>query len=62
MKNKGILLTAIFLIVSTGNYFRIVSKGSIRTVEFLSIFVIGVLFGLLITQIIKEIKDQNDNK
>lgn len=59
MKNKVIVITAVFLIISIVEYFRIISNGSIRTVEFLSIFVIGVLSGVLLTQIIKAIKDRN---
>ena len=59
MKNKAIVITAVFLIISLVDYFTIVSNGSIGTVEFLSIFVIGVLFGVLLTQIIKAIKDRN---
>ena len=59
MKNKGIVITVVFLIVSIGNYFRIISDGSIRTVEFLSIFAIGVLAGVLLTQIIVKLKNKN---
>jgi hypothetical protein len=59
MKNKTIVFTAVFLIISLGEYFIVISNGSIRTVEFLSIFVIGVLSGVLLTQIIKAIKDKN---
>lgn len=53
MNKKGILLTIIFLIVSTGNYFRTIYDGSVRNVEFLSIFVIGALSGILVTEIVK---------
>jgi len=56
MKNKAIIITAVLLILSIGNYFRIISDGSIRTVEFLSIFALGVLTGAFATQIIKTIK------
>ena len=59
MKNKGIVITVVFLIVSIGNYFRIISDGSIRAVEFLSIFAIGALVGVLLTQIIKIVKNKN---
>jgi len=58
MKNERIIFTVIFLIISIGNYFRIISDGSIRTVEFISIFSIGVLAGILLIQIIKVIKDR----
>lgn len=59
MKNKGIVITAVLLIVSIGNYFRIISDGSIRTVEFLSIFAIGALAGVLLTLIIKKVESKN---
>lgn len=59
MKNKAIVFTTILLIVSIGNYFRIISDGNIRTVEFLSIFAIGVLAGVLITQVTTLVKSKN---
>ena len=59
MKKGVIVITAVLLIASIGNYFRILSDGSIRTVEFLSIFAIGALAGVLLTQIIKMIKNKN---
>lgn len=58
MKNRTIIITTILLVFSIGNYFRIISDGSIRTVEFLSIFAIGALAGVLATQIIKREKKQ----
>jgi len=59
MKNKPIVFIVALLLISAGDYFIVISKGNIRTVEFLSIFVIGVLSGVLLTQIIKAIKDRN---
>jgi hypothetical protein len=59
MKNRIIVFTAVFLMISIGNYFRVVSDGEIRTVEFISIFAIGALSGVLITQIISILKDKN---
>ncbi|MGV8993480.1 MAG: hypothetical protein ACOH1O_05210 [Flavobacterium sp.] len=56
MKNRALLITVILLIGSIGNYFRIISDNNIRTVEFLSIFAIGILTGVLFTQIVKMIK------
>jgi len=58
MKNKNIVITALLLIVSIGNYFRIISDGSIRTVEFLSIIAIGALTGILVTQVFKNISNK----
>ncbi len=55
MKNQVIVITAVLLVISIGNYFRIISDGSIRTVEFISIFAIGALAGILLTQIFKRL-------
>jgi hypothetical protein len=57
MKTKAIGMTAVFLIISIGNYARISSHANVRTVEFISIWAIGALSGLLIFQIIKVIKE-----
>lgn len=59
MKKRAISVTAILLVISIGNYFRIISDGSVRTVEFLSIFAIGALAGVLLTQIIVAVRDKN---
>jgi len=40
------------LIITISNYVRVSNNSSIRTIEFLSIFVIGALSGLLIHQVI----------
>lgn len=58
MKNKGIALTAVLLVLSIGNYFRIISDGSIRTVEFISVFAIGMLSGILLVQLITAVKNK----
>ena len=58
MKNRTIGMTVIFLIISIGNYFRIISDGSIRTVDFISIWAIGALSGILILQVAKAIKER----
>lgn len=52
MKNKPIIITLVLLIVTIGNSFIFFSKSDIRTVEFIYIFVIGVLFGVLLMQIV----------
>ncbi len=59
MKNRVIVITAVLLIASIGNYFRIISDGSIRTVEFVSIFAIGALAGALLVQVIKMVRNKN---
>ncbi len=48
-KNRTIAFVVILLVISIGNFFRISSEAAnIRTVDFLSIFAIGALSGLLI--------------
>ena len=59
MKTKIIAFTAVLLIISIGNYFRINPNEDIRTVEFISIFAIGALSGVLLTHIILTLKDKN---
>ena len=49
MKNKAIIITAILLVISLGNFFRIQPTLDIRNVDMLSIFVIGFLAGTLAT-------------
>jgi len=58
MKNKAIGITVILLIISIGNYSRLISDGSLRAVEFISIWAIGALSGILILQIAKAIKER----
>lgn len=53
---KRAIVLAIMLIISIGNYTRIIDQGTIRTVEFLSIFVIGALTALLIRELAIKIK------
>lgn len=53
---KRAIVLAIMLIISIGNYTRIINQGTIRTVEFLSIFVIGALTALLIRELAIKIK------
>ena len=55
MKNKVLIISAVLFVISIGNYFRIISDGSIRAVEFISIFAIGALAGILLTQIFKRL-------
>ncbi|NEW83766.1 MAG: hypothetical protein GZ094_15560 [Mariniphaga sp.] len=58
MTTKAIVIPAVLLIVTIGNYFRMFSDDTIRTVEFLSIWAIGALSGVLILQIAKAIKER----
>ena len=53
---KRTAVIAIMLIIAIGNYSRIIDHGTIRTVEFLSIFIIGALTTLLIREVATIIK------
>ena len=53
MKQKrSLVFTSIIFMLSIGNYFRIKGNENIRPIQFVSIFVIGLLAGLLIREII----------
>lgn len=49
------ILLAVLLLLSIGNYTRIVGTANIRTVEFLTIATIGALTALLIKAIVDNI-------
>jgi hypothetical protein len=61
MKKNAILITAILLLISIGNFFSIISDGSVRAVDFLSILAIGALLGVLLTQIIITVRSKKNN-
>ena len=52
---------AIMLAISIGNYTRIIAKENIRTVDFLAIFAIGALSGILLVDIIKSLREKKDD-
>jgi len=56
MKYKNLIFTAVLLLITSVNYFQNIANGSVRTVEFISIFAIGGIFGLLLTQLINAIR------
>ncbi|HLO44961.1 MAG TPA: hypothetical protein VK175_11565 [Leadbetterella sp.] len=56
MKNKRLVLLAVLLMLSVGNFTRIAGNENIRTVQFLSIFAIGALTALLIREVAEKIK------
>ncbi|ULQ54669.1 hypothetical protein [Flavihumibacter fluvii] len=60
-KNRKILL-AVLLILSIGNYTRIIGNENVRTVQFLSIFAIGALSALLIRELATQFKTRNNSK
>lgn len=56
MKNRRLVMLAVLLIISIGTFTRITGNENIRTVQFLSIFVIGALTSLLIREVAEMIK------
>ena len=52
IKNKPLIITLALLIITIGNSFILFSKSNIRAVEFIYIFEIGVLSGVLLMQIV----------
>ena len=52
MENRRSTILAVSLILAVINYSRIIGNENIRTVQFLSIFAIGAISGLLLQQII----------
>jgi hypothetical protein len=58
-QNKSLVITAVLLVLSIGNYYRISGNENIRTIQFLSIFVIGMLAGVLLRGIIATAKSKN---
>jgi len=62
MKKKSILITSIFLAVSIGNCLHIIVDGRFSTVDFISILSVGILIGVLITQIFFALSKQNKSE
>ena len=58
MENRRNIILAVSLILAVINYSRIVGNENIRTIEFLSIFAIGAISGLLLQQIIARFKEK----
>jgi len=54
-KSKRIVL-AVLLIISIGNYVRLIGNENVRNIQFLSIFVIGALSSLLLRDIVTSFK------
>lgn len=59
MKNKNsIIVVAVLLTGSVVNYMQFISDGSVKAVEFVSIFAIGALAGILLTQVFGRFKGE----
>lgn len=52
------IVIVILLVISIGNYSRIPGTENIRNIEFLSIFTIGILSGLLLREIAQMVKNK----
>jgi hypothetical protein len=58
-QKRPLLFTAVILSLSIGNYFRLAGNENIKAIQFLSIFVIGMLAGVLLMQIGVAIRGRN---
>jgi len=56
--NQRRIIFAVLFILSVGNFSRIQGNENIRTIQFLSIFSMGMLFGLLLKEIIDAIRNK----
>ena len=57
--NRRRVIFAVLFILSVGNFSRIQGNENIRTIQFLSIFVMGMLFGLLVKEIIESYRNKS---
>lgn len=55
---KRRIVIAVMLMISIGNYARLVDNENIRAIQFLSIFAIGALTALLIRSFAEEFKSK----
>ena len=51
MEKKRRIIIAVLLMISIGNYTRLLSNDNISLIQFISIFAIGALSGLLINEL-----------
>ena len=58
-KRKPVFII-VLLIISISNFYRIKGNENIRAVQFLSIFAIGILSGVLINYIVRALKEKNN--
>ncbi len=58
-RNNTLLISAVLLMLAIGNYFRISGNENIRTIQFLSIFAIGMLSGVLLRELFAKLKGDN---
>lgn len=51
MEKKRLVIIAVLLMISVGNFARLTNNDNIRAIQFVSIFVIGALSALLLNEI-----------
>jgi hypothetical protein len=59
MEKRKLPIIAILLVLSIGNYARIEGTEHIRLIEFVSIFTIGILSGLLLHSLVTFFKNRS---
>ncbi len=59
MKRRKLVVLIMLLFFSIWNFYRIKGDENIRPIQFLTIFVIGALSGLLINSIVNMLKERN---
>jgi len=52
------LVITVFLVLAVGNFTRLQGNENIRAIQFLSIFVIGMLSGILIRELITLVRSK----
>jgi uncharacterized membrane protein len=52
MEKKRRVIIAVLLLLSIGNYSRLTGSDNIRPIQFITIFVIGALTGLLLNEFV----------
>jgi hypothetical protein len=60
MEKRRRIIIAVLLMISIGNYTRIVGTENIRLIQFISIFVIGALSALLLNDFITLFKAKRE--
>lgn len=60
-KTQRILGLLILIFLCLANYNRLVGNENIRTVQFMSIFGIGMLSGVLIKEVLQKIKSKKED-
>ncbi len=58
MEKKRLVIIAVLLLLSIVNFIRLTGNESIRAIQFVSIFVIGGLSGLLISDFVILVKSK----